>query len=76
MGCHWYCARCCSILYNITDDKGAKVGQVEKLSCDGLGTCCPKADNYSIRFPPDASPGEKMLIIVGTILLDFLSFFY
>jgi hypothetical protein len=76
IGCYCCCAKCCSILYNITDDKGEKVGQLEKLSCDGLGTCCPKADNYSIRFPPNATPGEKMLLIVGALLLDFVSFFY
>lgn len=76
LGCYFYCAKCCSVLYNITDDKGVKVGQIEKLSCDGIGTICPKADNYSIKFPPNSTPVEKMLLIVGTILIDYLSFFY
>ena len=48
---------------------------LKKLKCSSCYTFCPKGDNYDISFPPNASPEEKFLIIIGVILLDYLSFF-
>ena len=74
IGCYCGCfAKCCTIEYHIYENNNI-VGKLEKLSCDGLKTCCPKADYYLINFPTQATPEDKMLLIVGAILLDYISF--
>jgi hypothetical protein len=78
IGCYLTFCRCipkvCDILYHIYDGNQV-VGEVKKLKCSTCYTFCPKGDNYEIGFPPNASPEEKLLIIIGVILLDYLSFF-
>lgn len=74
IGCNTSCcAKCCDILYNIFEENQV-VGTVSKLSCSGFFTFCPKGDNYTINFPANANPEEKFMIIIGTILIDYLSF--
>ena len=74
IGCYCGCfAKCCTIEYHIYENNNI-VGNLEKLSCDGLKTCCPKADYYLINFPTEATPEDKMLLIIGAILLDYISF--
>lgn len=71
------CARlvkCCDIPFTIYKEK-KKVGIIKKLSCDSCRICCTKADKYDIKFPPTATPEEKMLLIISALLIDHLSFF-
>ena len=68
------CSKCYEILYHIYQDD-VEVGNITKLSCDGIRLFCTKADNLTINFPLQASPEEKMLIIIGVILLDYISFY-
>ena len=68
------CAKCCDILFHIYQDN-SEVGYVTKLGCDGIRLFFTKADNFTINFPSQASPEEKMLIIIGVILLDYFSFY-
>jgi len=75
IGC--YCGifpKCCDVLYTIYQGSQA-LGEVKKLKCSSCYTFCPKGDNYSIIFPPNASVEEKFLIIIGAILLDYISFY-
>ena len=36
--------------------------------------CLPDSDSYDIRFPTNASPSEKLLIILAGILIDYQYF--
>ena len=67
-------AKCCSIDYNIIQDNQI-VGKITKDVCNGKITFCTKADNYTITFPLNASPQDKMLLICGAILIDYLSYY-
>ena len=87
VGCYYdnVVTRCCSCSYKVlpgTGEKQAKeekeekeTGVVTKKCCNSCITCCTKATNYNIAFPKDASPEEKMLIIIGSILLDYNSYY-
>jgi hypothetical protein len=75
IGTHCYfITKCCDILYHIKQNK-EKVGKIEKISCDSCRTCITKADQFCIYFPPNATPEEKMLLIIGAILIDYQSFY-
>ena len=75
IGCHiGIFAKCCDILFNIYEGNQI-VGTVTKLFCSSFFTFCPKGDNYTINFPKNALPEEKFMIILATILLDYLSFY-
>lgn len=70
----WHCTKCCDILYHIIqNDK--KVGNMKKLSCENCRICCTKGDQFSIIFPTIATAEEKMLLIIGCVLIDYQSFY-
>jgi hypothetical protein len=78
IGCFFACAggcccKCCSINFDICENNNV-VGSVTKLTCDRCRICATKADIYTLIFPPNATPEEKMLLIMGTILLDSINF--
>ena len=87
VGCYYdnLVTRCCSCSYKVIPgkEKGEKeeekeekeTGVVTKKCCNSCITCCTKATNYNIAFPKDASPEDKMLIIIGSILLDYNSYY-
>ena len=74
IGCFgaWFC-KCCSFDFDICENNNV-VGKITKLTCDRCRIACSKADIYTVIFPPNASPEEKMLLILGTILLDSINF--
>ena len=49
-------------------------GSIVKDGCDSFRLFCTKATNYTLNFPQEATPSEKMLIIIASILLDSQSF--
>ena len=72
--CCCHCTKCFEILYHIIQND-IKVGKMKKLTCDSCRICWTKGDQFSIFFPPQATPEEKMLLIIGCILIDYQSFF-
>lgn len=54
---------------------GQTVGTIIKDTCNDAVTFFTKADNYLINFPLNATPQDKMLLICGAILIDYLSFY-
>lgn len=71
--CHHY-VKCCDFEYKIMQD-GQTVGTIIKDTCNDAVTFFTKADNYLINFPLNATPQDKMLLICGAILIDYLSFY-
>ena len=67
------CCKCCSLDFDIYE-KNIVVGKITKLICDRIRIYCTKGDIYTINFPSSASPDDKMLLIMATILLDSLNF--
>ena len=76
VGCYYdnACTKICGISYTISQNN-VEVGNIRKKCCDSCRTFCTKATDYNISFPPQASPEEKFLIIVGAILLDYQSYY-
>ena len=76
VGCYYdnVVSRCCSCSYKIIQEE-QEVGVIKKKCCNSCKTCCTKATDYNITFPGSATPEEKMLIIIGTILLDYNSYY-
>ena len=66
--------KCCDILYHIIQDN-KRVGSMTKIPCDSCRICCTKADQFTIKFPKLATPEDKMLLIIGCILIDYQSFY-
>ena len=52
---------------------GATVGMLRKLGAN-FGEFFSKADSYQITFPQNASPEEKMLLIVDGLMIDYQYF--
>lgn len=83
VGCYYDNAvtKICGCGYKINQideqtQKSQPVGEIKKQSCCcSCRTWCTKAVDYTITFPPQASPEEKMLLIVGAILLDSQSYY-
>ena len=82
VGCYYdnACTKICSCSYKINQkdeqsQKSQSVGVIKKNCCCSCRTWCTKAVDYTIDFPPQASPEEKMLIIVSAILLDSQSYY-
>jgi len=71
----WKFTKCFDILYHIIqDDK--RVGSMRKKSCSSCRICCTKSDKYTIKFPRLSTLEEKILLIIGCILIDYQSFYY
>ena len=70
--CHF--TKCCDCSYNIIQNNQT-VGTITKDTCNGAVTFCTNADNYSIAFPLNATPQDKMLLICGALLIDYLSYY-
>ena len=69
-GCY---TKCCDILYHIIQDN-KRVGSMKKIPCDSCRICCTKADQFTLNLPKLATPEEKILLIIGCILIDYQSF--
>ena len=54
-------------------ENGFPVGYIKKLS-SSIGEFFTKADSYEIIFPEKASPSEKLLLIIATLMIDYQNF--
>ena len=61
-----------TIRFDITQNNMI-VGSIRKLGAS-FGEFFTKADSYQIQFPPNATPEEKMLIIINGLMIDYLYF--
>lgn len=52
---------------------GMVVGSIRKLSST-IGEFFTKADSFEVIFPPKATPAERLLLIITTLMLDYQNF--
>ena len=64
---------CDTVEFAIKNTKLENVGEIiRKKKCNICGICGANC-TYSIRFPPDATPENKLTIINAVIAIDILS---
>ena len=61
-----------SIRFDIKENNST-VGNITKLSSN-VGEFFTKADSYHVSFPQNATPKEKMLLIIAGLMLDYQYF--
>ena len=68
------CCCCCdTVEFAIKNTKFETVGEIiRKKKCNICGICGANC-TYSIKFPPDAAPENKLTIIHAVIAIDILS---
>lgn len=54
-------------------ENGFTVGAIRKLT-SSLGEFFTKADSYEVVFPEKATPSEKLLLILATLMIDYQNF--
>ena len=70
------CGSAVQKLANINFDirqNGFVVGSVKKLSSN-IGEFFTKADSFEIVFPTNATPNDKLLLIINGLMLDYQNF--
>lgn len=72
--------KCSETVFNIFplectnfDDNNA-IGTIKKVSGGFMKEFFTEADNYEVKFPPNASPEEKLLIVGATLMIDYRFF--
>jgi len=73
--CCW-CIKCCpDFTFSIRDGvSGHEEGTVTK-KFSGVGKeLFTNADNYKMKFPPNASPNDRALLVSASVLIDYLYF--
>ena len=53
---------------------GSLVGGMKKLAASSFGEFFTKADSYQVNFPANATPQEKILLIVAGLMIDYQFF--
>ena len=68
------CCCCCdTVEFAIKNTKFETVGEIiRKKKCNICGICGANS-TYSIKFPPDATPENKLTIINAAIAIDILT---
>lgn len=56
-------------VFTITDASGREVGDVRRLQLTLFECCCPQM-RWAVKFPPDASPEDKILLLSAQMMLD------
>ena len=54
-------------------ENGYTVGAIRKLT-SSLGEFFTKADSYEVVFPKKATPSDKLLLILATLMIDYQNF--
>ena len=68
-----FCGKITECLFEICEENGNIDGYIKRLPAKGM-QLLSDSDSYEIRFPQKASPLDKLLIILGTILIDYQYF--
>ena len=68
-----FCGKLSECLFEISDGNGRIDGYIKRLPSRGL-QIISDSDSYDVRFPTNASPSEKFLIILAAILIDYQYF--
>ena len=75
-----FCCSCCCSKFNkveciISDGRNRKpVGKITKTPARNFVEIVGDADTYEIEFPPDATPHEKLSIIMAGLFIDYRYF--
>ena len=67
------CREIIQYIYFEIRQNGNIVGSIKKLSAN-VGEFFTKADSYQITFPPNATPADKLLLIITGLMLDYQNF--
>ena len=49
------------------------VGSIKKLSAN-IGEFFTKADSFQVNFPANATPNDKLLLIIAGLMIDYQNF--
>ena len=74
------CCSCCSstvqklstVRFDIRQN-GMPLGTMSKMGAN-IGEFFTKADSYQIIFPPQATPADKILLIIAGLMIDYQNF--
>lgn len=70
------CGSCVKKLSNIHFEiiqNGSIVGSIKKLSAN-IGEFFTKADSFQVTFPANATPEDKFLLIIASLMIDYQNF--
>ena len=67
------CTKFSSVKFDILQNNFS-VGSMKKLAASNFGEFFTKADSYRIDFLVNATPEEKMLLIVAGLMIDYQNF--
>ena len=67
------CGKLSDCLFEICEANGIVNGNIKRLAAKGM-QFLSDSDSYDINFPNNASPVEKLLIILAVILIDYQYF--
>lgn len=68
------CGPCSRYVFDISDESGAKVGEMAKIWSGMCKECFGDADNFTLAFPEGCPPVLKVALTVSVVLADFLLF--
>lgn len=60
--------------FSIQNNKGEEIGFIKHLHYGLYNEFCSRADQYGIKYPKDAGEGEKYLLTVAAVFIDYLLF--
>lgn len=68
------CDPCQLVSFDLQNEKGEKIGSLEKRSQGCVKTILSDAGSFSMVYPPDATEEDKALLMSSIMLLDFMYF--
>jgi hypothetical protein len=77
--CGFSCPACANVVFTIHSgnqeilDPNAAEGTITKTSA-GIQELVSEADNFDVVFPVNATPEDKLLIIINVLMIDFRYF--
>ncbi len=71
--CCGSCVEKLSKIYFEIRQNGSIVGSIKKLSAN-IGEFFTKADSFQVNFPANATPNDKLLLIIAGLMIDYQNF--
>lgn len=68
------CEACETVNFEVRDQHGNKISEFQKKTPGCAKASLSDADNFSIIFPTQATPEDRVLLTAGLILMDFTYF--